>query len=73
MEKIYRVQMNNKGEPDYSTAKEMQTKSIKYFDEEEYVWKIGEVVEERKNEQIEMPEFAEWRKAYDRMTDCSWK
>lgn len=47
MEKIYKVKMNSHGSPDFSTAKEVLTKEIKYFDEEEKVWKIGEVIVEQ--------------------------
>lgn len=43
-ELIMRVQTNSKGAPNYSTAKEVQTKEIKYFDEDENVWKIGSVI-----------------------------
>ena len=44
MEKIYRVQMNAKGMPNFSTAEEVQTEQVKYFDEDEKVWKIGSVI-----------------------------
>lgn len=44
MEKIYRVQTNSKGAPNFSTAQEVQTKEVKYFDEDEKVWKVGSVI-----------------------------
>lgn len=44
IKKIYRVEMNNSGMPNFSTAEEVQTKQVKYFDEDEKVWKIGEVL-----------------------------
>lgn len=44
MEKIYKVKMNSHGSPDFSTAKEVLTKEIKYFDEEEKCWKISQAI-----------------------------
>lgn len=44
MEKLYRVQMNSKGMPNFATAEELQTKAVRYFDEDEKVWKMGEVI-----------------------------
>jgi hypothetical protein len=38
------VQTNSKGAPNFATAKEVQTKQVKYYDEDENVWKIGEVI-----------------------------
>ena len=43
-ELIMSVQTNSKGAPNFATAKEVQTKQVKYFDEDEKVWKIGEVI-----------------------------
>lgn len=44
IKKIYRVEMNNSGMPNFSTAEEVQTKQVKYFDEDAKVWKVGEVI-----------------------------
>ena len=46
-ELIMRVQMNSKGAPNFSTAEEVQTKQVKYFDEDEKVWKVGGVIVEK--------------------------
>ena len=55
-------------------APTIETKQIKYFDEDEKVWKIGNVIMEQKNEpQAEIPEYAEWKKPFEKMTDCPWK
>lgn len=43
-EVIMRVKLNSKGAPNFATAKEVQTKQVKYYDEDENVWKIGEVI-----------------------------
>ena len=44
MEKIYKVQVNKQGAPNFATAEEVTYKYVKYFDPEEGVWKIGEVI-----------------------------
>ena len=44
MTKVYKVELNNHNAPNFSTAKEVRTKQVKYFDEEENVWKIGSVI-----------------------------
>ena len=55
-------------------APTIETKQIKYFDEDEKVWKIGNVIMEQKNElQAEIPEYAEWKEPFEKMTDCPWK
>ena len=55
-------------------APTIDTKQIKYFDEDEKVWKIGNVIMEQKNEpQVEIPEYAEWKEPFEKMTDCPWK
>ena len=52
----------------------VETKQIKYFDDDEKVWKIGNVIMEQKNEpQAEIPEYAEWKEPFEKMTDCPWK
>ena len=43
-ELIMSVQTNSKGAPNFATAKEVQTKQVKYYDESENTWKIGEVI-----------------------------
>jgi hypothetical protein len=55
-------------------APSIETKQIKYFDEDEKVWKIGNVIMEQKNEpHAEIPEYAEWKEPFEKMTDCPWK
>lgn len=44
MEKIYRVHLNKNGAPNFSTAEEVQTEQVKYFDEDEKAWKLGSVI-----------------------------
>ena len=52
-------------------APTIETKQIKYFDEDEKVWKIGNVIVEQKEQpQAEMPEYAEWKEPFEKMTDC---
>lgn len=43
-ELIMRAQTNSHGAPNYSTAEEVEVKEIKYYDEDESVWKIGRVI-----------------------------
>ena len=52
----------------------IKTKQIKYYDEDEKVWKTGNVIVEQKEQpQVEIPEYAEWKEPFEKMTDCPWK
>ena len=49
-ELIMRVQTNKNGAPNFATAEKVQTKPVKYFDEEDKTWKMGEVIADHKTE-----------------------
>lgn len=71
---IYMTDEDSDGVEEVMQLPIIKTKEVKYFDEDEKVWKIGNVIMEQKNEpQAEIPEYAEWKEPFEKMTDCPWK